>query len=693
MQPLKRLILWAVILLAACLLLECAVFQYDALRTRGLTPIALSLEDAAVQRQELPRELDDVRAVMPSAQSAKPVIQTTVAFSDLEFTDICTAKLTFSGDHQLISVRLLLSDDAHRYGEASADALPALPGQAAYGRLESHGALRSLSIVFETDDETAALSDIMLNAPIPYRFSPLRFAALLLPALAAAAVLCLRLWRVILDRQNPRHRLAFLLSGLACAGLVLAVSALCRPFDPARFPYTRGVEYPFESSVYQYRSLAHAVIYDSLAKGKTAADVSPDEKLLALDNPYDPTARMESGAETMLDYALYDGNYYSYFGLTPVLTFYAPYRLIMGYLPAYTTAACFYALLTVAAAFLCVWEALRRFAVSPSLLLSCLGAAAVALGGNALMLLSCADRYHLSISCMQAFFFLTLWAGLTACRQKKRLPRTLAFIACAVFTCFLVWSRATGALAAAGWIVPLFVTVLISRKHGGRCKLADALSFLLPLSAGAAAIMAYNAARFGSPLEFGQTWQLTLEDIHYNRVSLRELGQAIHYYFLDGLRLSPEFPFISPGSAFVNHTGNWFYHVVNAGALTMPVTWGVPLLAALPDKRRRGRMGVFLCAAMITVPLALLDYCVAGVAHRYVCDLLPTLCLAGMLALSELSGRDAAQGRGRASAISCALCAATLFIALCLAFSNYRNFISQYNPGGYLALYRLFTVR
>ena len=689
----KRFVLWAAALLAAALLLEGVAFQLDALRTRHLTPIALPLDSAMVQREEALRETDDVTAVMPSTQAQKPLYRTSVTFNGLELTDIYTAALEFTGENQLLPVRLTLSDDAHRYGAASADSILALPGQRAYGRLEAHGALRALTVTFETDDETAALAGITLNAPIPYHFSLLRFAVVFLPLLALATVLCFRLWRVILDRQNPRHRIAFLLTGLLCAGLVLAVSALGKPYDPARFPYTRGLEYPFENSVYQYRSLAHAVLYDTLAKGNVAVDAQPDEKLLALENPYDPTARIESGAETMLDYALYDGQYYAYYGLTPVLVFYAPFRLIAGYLPSYAAAACFFALLTVAACFLCVWEALRRLAVSPSLLLSCLGAAAVALGGNALMLLACADRYHLAISCMQAFFFLTLWAGFVACRQKKRWARSLWFAVCGVFTVLLVWSRTTGALAAAGWIVPLFVTVLLSKKHGVRHKLADALSFLIPLLAGAAVIMAYNAARFGSPLEFGQTWQLTLEDIHYNWVSLRAAGQAFWYYFLDGLQLSPEFPFVSPGSAYVNHSGNWFYHVVNAGALTMPVTWGVLMLFALPDKKRRGRLAILLCAVLATLPLALVDYSVAGVAHRYVCDILPTLCLAGMLILAELSGRDAAQGRGRASAVASMLCAATLFIALCLAFGNYRNFISQYNPEGYLTLYHLFSVR
>jgi len=689
----KRFVIWAACILAACLLLEGAAFQYDALRTRGLTPVALSPETAQITREELPAEIDDVQAVMPSTAERGPLVRTTMTWEGLELTGICTAAVELTGESRLLRVRFLLSDDSYRYGFAAADSALALPGETVRARVEAHGALRRLQIIFETEDDTAALASLTLNTPVPYHFSLLRLLALLLPAWGIAAVLCLGLWRIPLDRRRAAHRLAYGLTALFCALLVLATGLLCAPADREEYPYTRALEYPFENDdVYRYRSLTHAVMYDMLAKGSVAVDVPPDEALLALENPYDPTARLESGAPVMFDYALYEGQYYAYFGLTPVLTFYAPYRLVMGYLPSYTTAAAFFALLTVAAAFLCVWEAVRRFVRTPSLLLTCLAAAAVALGGNALMLQASADRYHLSIACMQAFFYLTLWTALLACRQKKGGRRALLFWLCAICTALLVESRPMGALAAAGWLVPLFIAVLTSKKRTAAQKARDAAAYLVPLAWGAAAVMAYNAVRFGSPFEFGQTWQLTLEDIRQNRFSLRGALQALYYYYFDGLRLSPEFPFFTLGDGFINHTGNWFYGVANAGAFTMPVTWGLLWLAALPEKRRRGKLAAYLCAVLVTVPLSLAGYCVAGVAQRYVCDILPTLCLVGALTLTEIAGRDAAEGRGHTAALAAALMSATALIGCCLAFGNYRNFISQYRPEAYLYLHNLFSL-
>ena len=429
-----------------------------------------------------------------------------------------------------------------------------------------------------------------------------------------------------------------------------------------------------------------------LANRRISVDVSPDENLLALENPYDPTQRLSSGAQTMFDYALYNGQYYVYFGLTPVLVFYAPFRLLTGAIPSYNTAGAFFALLTVLAAFLCFWEAVRRFIRRPSLLLTCICAAAVALGSHLLMLEASADRYHMSIACGQAFFFLTLWAAMTACRQKTRIRRTCLFILAALFSILLVGARATAALVAAGWLLPLFIWVLLNKKAPVQRRAIDALSFLIPLALGAAAIMLYNSARFGSVFEFGQTWQLTLEDIRYNRISFGDLGAALWAYFFDGVHLTSTFPYINPGSGFINRSGNWLYTVVNAGALTVPVTWGLFLIFALPEKARHGKLSVYLCTTVMTVFVALSGYCIAGVALRYVCDILPALCLVGAMVLTEAVSPDAIEGRGHTSGIAALLVCLTVIVALAFAFSNYRNYISLYAPAKYLQLFNLFTM-
>lgn len=688
----KRLLISAAAILLLCLLLEGVIFQADALRTRELIPLPLDVTSARITLEEIAPEDNDVTAVMPSSQTRDPVFRTTLAFENLELENIRTLSFVLAGRTGLIRVEVSLADDAHRMWRTGADSVLALTDTPAYARIKSNGVLHELALSFETDDETAAVTTLTLNTPLPYHFSLLRLLTLLLPLWLIAAVISLRWWKIPLDRRNPRHTLAYCLTGLVCVLLVLCISALCIPQEKDMYQYTWDLKYPFEDELYEYRAQAHAVLYDMLANGRISVDVSPDENLLALENPYDPTQRLSSGAQTMFDYALYNGQYYVYFGLTPVLVFYAPFRLLTGAIPSYNTAGAFFALLTVLAAFLCFWEAVRRFIRRPSLLLTCICAAAVALGSHLLMLEASADRYHTSIACGQAFFFLTLWAAMTACRQKTRIRRTCLFILTALFSILLVGARATVALTAAGWLLPLFIWVLLNKKAPVRRRAMDALSFLIPLALGAAAIMLYNSARFGSVFEFGQTWQLTLEDIRYNRISFGDLGAALWAYFFDGVHLTSTFPYINPGSGFINRSGNWLYTVVNAGALTVPVTWGLFLIFALPEKARHGKLSVYLCTTVMTVFVALSGYCIAGVALRYVCDILPALCLVGAMVLTEAVSPDAIEGRGHTSGIAALLVCLTVIVALAFAFSNYRNYISLYAPAKYLQLFNLFTM-
>ena len=78
-------------------------------------------------------------------------------------------------------------------------------------------------------------------------------------------------------------------------------------------------------------SLQYELLAESLAHGHVALEVEPDPRLMALDNPYDLDARTASGANYIWDSAYYNGHYYVYFGVVPVLLFYLPVYLATGH--------------------------------------------------------------------------------------------------------------------------------------------------------------------------------------------------------------------------------------------------------------------------------------------------------------------------------------------------------------------------
>ena len=69
-------------------------------------------------------------------------------------------------------------------------------------------------------------------------------------------------------------------------------------------------------------------------------DVKTDPKLMKMENPYDTALRyqysMENGVDFRWDTAFYNGKYYVYFGVVPVILCYLPFYVLTGiHLPHY----------------------------------------------------------------------------------------------------------------------------------------------------------------------------------------------------------------------------------------------------------------------------------------------------------------------------------------------------------------------
>ena len=107
-KPLKRFFCACAVLLVCCLMLEGLAFQYDALHTRGLSPVALP--EGAADAEEVQREENDITAVMPSTWEQGPLYRVTVTWEGLEFRDIRTLALRLEGGGTLTRVQVVFDD-------------------------------------------------------------------------------------------------------------------------------------------------------------------------------------------------------------------------------------------------------------------------------------------------------------------------------------------------------------------------------------------------------------------------------------------------------------------------------------------------------------------------------------------------------------------------------------------------------
>ncbi|NEG55792.1 hypothetical protein GFD21_08490 [Bifidobacterium sp. SMA15] len=496
--------------------------------------------------------------------------------------------------------------------------------------------------VEEAKGSVVPIQAVRANVRVPFSFSVTRV------ALMAGALLLVmawrpgsRLWRIPLDTSSLRQRCAF----AALAAPFAAVTAVnvvwqMRYAVPLSFHTPGGYTYDID----QYGHLA-----DALLHGRVSLDLIVPDALAKAANPYDVGTRgrllSEGVTPIYWDYAFHDGKWYSYFGVVPAVLLFAPYRALTGGM--LSSAAAVHLLMFLALLFfwLLTVRVVARIAPRASLAATSMALAFVPLAGNFVYLVFRTNFYSVPFSASLAFTALGLWLWLGAQTTKRplapadrwrmegapelSLPRLGLGAACIAlnFGC-----RPTFCLAALLGI-PLFwpqIAALVANLKAGRTGWAKALrapavvvgAALVPL----VPLLAYNHARFGSFLEFGNEYQLTVTDMTAFRQPAADVLPVFGYYLFLPPRFTGSFPFVALSPTPLPQ---W--------AFTEPLVGGLftlcPLLLlafAAPFLYRRGRRSVtppvdglpaMLTAALVLgLAMALFDGVSAGLGWRYMCD-------------------------------------------------------------------------
>lgn len=556
------------------------------------------------------------------------------------------------------------------------------------------------------------LETVYANVPRPLDFSLVRFAALF--ALLGAAF-ALRpasvLWREVYLEHTRRYRPAVLL-----VMTVLAASAFLAPFADrfnagvatsfyntadwdgvSRITFTKHINDWANDTAAQYGALAH-----SLLNGRLDLEKDPPEGMLSLENPYDTAARQQAAPDALWDVAYYEGRYYVYFGLVPCLLFQLPFEALTGVgdLPP-SLPMILLSWLFIWASFGCVKQALRRWFPRASAAVYLLTATGVAAGSQIWYLLLRPSVYEYAILCGAAFVMLGLWQWLAASNTPvEKRGRLLAHLALGSLCMALVAGCRPQMELFAVLALPIFWQRYVRQKRlVSRVGAGEAAAFLLPVIAVAAVLMWYNAARFGSPFDFGANYNLTSNDMTRRGFSVGRIAPAVLTFLFGVPGVSTVFPYLSATRMSTNYMGLTITELFYGGAFVcLPLLWG---LAVLPLARRRlGKQRDLRALLLLTLAamliLAILDCEMAGMLYRYQSDWLGPLLLAGALAwlLAEQVLQDHTGQPGVAAlqslyrtALPLAVLAGAVY-NFCVYFSAEPGLIGQ-NPALYQNVSRL----
>lgn len=502
------------------------------------------------------------------------------------------------------------------------------------------------------------LQTVYANVPRPLDFSLVRCLGLF--ALLGAAF-ALRpasvFWREAYLEHTARYRPA-----VAVVAAALAALAFLAPFadrfnagvatsfyntadwdGESRITFTKHINDWASDTAAQYGALAH-----SLLNGRLDLEKDPPAALLALENPYDTAARQEAAPDALWDVAYYEGRYYVYFGLVPCLLFQLPFEWLTGVgdLPP-SLPMILLAWLLILTAFGCVKQALRRWFPKASAAAYLLAATGVAAGSQIYYLLLRPSTYEYAILAGAAFVLLGLWQWLAAANTpvQKRVRLALHLMLGSLCMALVAGCRPQMELFAVLALPIFWQRYLREKRLFTRAGAGEALAFLLPFAAVAALLMWYNAARFGSPFDFGANYNLTSNDMTRRGFSVGRIAPAVWTFLFGMPGLSTVFPYLSATRMQTNYMGLTITELFYGGAFAcLPLLWGLAVLPLARGRLGRKRdlralLGLTLAAALA---LVVLDCQMAGVLYRYQSDWLGPLLLAAALAwlLAEQTLQD-----------------------------------------------------
>ena len=239
----------------------------------------------------------------------------------------------------------------------------------------------------------------------------------------------------------------------------------------------------------------YGLLTDAFLAGQTNLLVRPSAELLALPDPYDPAANARL---RLHDASLFRGKYYLYFGPTPAVVLFLPYKVLTGsQIPSRIAVALF---CTCGFACSCAlffllakrekWDCPQWFASAAVLSLGAVPPVAV--------LLTRPSFYEVAIGA--GYCFVMAGFVLTALSLGRDLPRSAPLAGAGL--CFGLAAGCRPNLALLAILMAALVAWRI-RSHKTR-----ALAFVGPVVLCGLLLAGYNYARFQNPFEFGIRYTL-----------------------------------------------------------------------------------------------------------------------------------------------------------------------------------------
>jgi len=397
----------------------------------------------------------------------------------------------------------------------------------------------------------ANIEKVTINEKIPFHFSISRVAVLYGIIVFIYLLKTQEIFKIPFSKKNFSQELILL--------IVLFVFILLI-FIITQYNSNLEEEYDFYS-----KDFVHA-----LSKGQIYLETEPSEKLINLENPYDDGERIENGlrrgSDFLWDTAYYNGKYYVYFGILPAILM-LPYHLITGEYIKTLTAVLAFSILTAISLKALIKNVFDRFFKEVPFKFVVFSLIILLFGSQVLWLDGIPRFYELSI--ISALFFAVtginfmFYSTEEDCKHKY----WYMFVSCLLLA-LAVACRPTQLLTSI-IVLPVILKTFIQNVKEKKDIAKNILAVAVPYLTVGILLMYYNYIRFGSILEFGASYQLTINDMSNLGNRFMTLGMGIVCSLFSIPAFLPNFPFMIYHNNLLTFYGYYYIENVMGGLFAM----------------------------------------------------------------------------------------------------------------------------
>lgn len=440
---------------------------------------------------------------------------------------------------------------------------------------------------------------------------------------------------------------------------------------------------------------------DALLHGRAALLKTPPRGLLALKDPYDPIANAHYRATGAHDLSLYHGRYYLYWGPTPALTLFIPFRALpfLGDMSE-PAAVVIYSFVGLVFSLLLLSFLVRRYLPETPGWVRLLAAAALALGNTAPFVLRRPIVYEIAISAGYCFLFAGLYFLCTGSLRDR--PNYLRLALGSVSLGLAVGARPVHVLACLVAPAVLILLIRSGRAPDRRAIATTAAALLGPLVVIGVLLATYNKVRFDSFTEFGTHYMLSGVDTPKRKIfDPAYVPPGLYYYVLAPVRWVTAFPYavLPPPPAYPGHVPAQYDGVEMTGGVlaNMPILlslFAIPLVWVRASGNCRQLRWILAGAALLgLVYVVLISAALWGTTQRYEMDFSSLLLVAALLTWSVLllRLRDKRWVRRGVAIAGTVLIGYGALVGAALGFTGYYDSLRLKHPAIFRSLERFFS--